>query len=93
MNIHHDGHSNAVKETGDRIKKTESLLTTMRQDLDHLQKEIDRQQDAFTQYTKKAEEKKVKKMDNLSGMIRQLTWLVGVAGGAWIIVTILNLFK
>ena len=85
--------ADAVKETGDRIKKAESLLTTMRQDLDHLQKEIDRQQDAFTQYTKKAEEKKVKKMDNLSGMIRQLTWLVGVAGGAWIIVTILNMFK
>ena len=29
----------------------------------------------------------------LSGLIRQLTILVGVAGGAWIIVTILNLFK
>ena len=85
--------ADAIKETSERLQKTENLLESARKDIEHLQKEIDRQQDTFTQYTKKAEEKKVRKMDNLSGMIRQLTILVGVAGGAWIIVTILNLFK
>ena len=85
--------SDAVKQANDRAQKAEQLLDKVQKDVDHLQKEIDRQQDAFTQYTKKAEEKKVRKLDNMSGLIRQLTWLVGVAGGAWIIVTILNLFK
>ena len=50
-------------------------------------------QKTFEQYEKKTEEKKKHKLDTLSGVIRQLTILVGVAGGAWIIVTILNLFK
>ena len=85
--------ADAVKETSERVQKTELLLEAVRKDIDHLQKEIDRQQDTFTQYTKKTEEKKVRKMENFSGLIRQLTWLVGVAGGSWIIVTILNLFK
>lgn len=85
--------ADAIKETSERVQKTESLLEAVRKDIDHLQKEIDRQQDAFTQYTKKTEDKKVRKMENVSGLIRQLTWLVGVAGGAWIIVTILNLFR
>ena len=85
--------SDAVQQASDRAQKAEQLLEKVQKDVDRLQKEIDRQQDAFAQYTKKAEEKKARKLDNMSGMIRQLTWLVGVAGGAWIIVTILNLFK
>ncbi len=85
--------SDTLKETSDRVQKAESTLDSLRKEIDHLQKEIDRQQDAFTQFTKKTEEKKNRKTDNLSGLIRQLTWLVGIAGGAWIIVTLLNLLR
>lgn len=85
--------ADAVRETSDRVQKTESLLTRLQTDIEHLQKEIDRQQDAFTQYTKKTEDKKARKLENLSGVLRQLTWLAGIAGGSWIIVTLLNLFR
>ena len=54
---------------------------------------IEKLQKSLTNLEKKTEEQKKKKLDTLSGLIRQLTILVGVAGGAWIIVTILNLFK
>ena len=85
--------SDALKETSDRVKKTETVLEGLQKDLDKLRADLKTQQDTFAQYTKKAEEKKAKKLDTLQGLIKQLTWLVGIGGGAWIIVTILNLFR
>ena len=85
--------ADAVKETSDRIQKTEKLLEGLRGDVDRLQRDLERQQETFTQYTKKMDDKKAKKMDTLSGILRQLTMLIGIGAGAWIIVTILNLFR
>ena len=42
---------------------------------------------------KQLQEKKTKKADGIAGILRQATWLVGIACAAWIIVTIINLFK
>ena len=35
-------------------------------------------------------ELKTKKSDGITGMLRQATWLVAIASGAWIVVTIIN---
>lgn len=74
-----DQMSDAMASANDRIGSLETGVLKLQKTLEQLEK--------------KTEEQKKKKMDTLSGLIRQLTILVGVAGGAWIIVTILNLFK
>ena len=38
-------------------------------------------------------DKKNKKGDGLAGVLRQATWLVGIAAAAWVIVTVINLFR
>ena len=35
-------------------------------------------------------DQKAKKSDGITGMLRQATWLVAIASGAWIIVTVIN---
>lgn len=36
------------------------------------------------------QEKKIKKADGITAMLRQATWLVAIGAGAWIVVTIIN---
>lgn len=36
------------------------------------------------------QEKKLKKADGITAMLRQATWLVAIGAGAWIVVTIIN---
>ncbi len=38
-------------------------------------------------------EQKAKKSDGLMGILRQATWLVAIACGAWIVVTVINALK
>ena len=42
---------------------------------------------------KMLQEKKGKRTEGLAGVLRQATWLVGIIAVAWIIVTIINLFR
>ena len=35
-------------------------------------------------------DQKAKKSDGITGMLRQATWLVAIASGAWIVVTVIN---
>ena len=35
-------------------------------------------------------ERKLKKSDGIAGILRQATWLVAIASGAWIVVTVIN---
>ena len=76
----------SIDQMSDAVASANERIGTLEASLQKLQKSIE-------QIEKKTEEKKKHKFENLSGIIRQLTILVGVAGGAWIIVTILNLFK
>ena len=39
------------------------------------------------------QEKKIKKVEGITGLLRQATWLAGIAVGGWIIVTILKFFQ
>lgn len=42
---------------------------------------------------KAAADKRIKKAEGLTGLLRQATWLAGVVIGGWIIVTLINFFK
>lgn len=81
-----------------RIQKLESRIELLETSLDEERKAHDRDVTELRnrlsplekQSSKAAPAKDKKKAGTI---IRDLTWLVGIAGGAWIIVTILNLFK
>lgn len=38
-------------------------------------------------------EKKIKKVEGFTGLLRQATWLAGILAGAWVITTIIKLFQ
>ena len=97
--LHELCHSLAAQQTVDReeldreIDGINAAADQANERIGALETGILKLQKSLEQLDKKTEERKKHKLDTLSGLIRQLTILVGVAGGAWIIVTILNLFK
>ncbi|MBQ9264190.1 MAG: hypothetical protein IJ189_08285 [Clostridia bacterium] len=58
-----------------------------------LQKEVDVLRHRLENAEKSIGEKKMKKVEGFTGLLRQATWLAGVVIGGWIIVTIINFFK
>ena len=58
-----------------------------------MQKEIDALKSRLDKAEKMLAEKKAKKTEGLTALFRQATWLAAIIAGAWIIVTIINLFK
>ena len=97
--LHELCQSVAAQQTIDReeldqaIGQVSDTMASANERIGVLETAVQKLQKTLEQIEKKTEEKKKHKFENLSGIIRQLTILVGVAGGAWIIVTILNLFK
>ena len=95
--LHELCQSVAAQQTVDReeldqtIRQVSQTVANANERIGALETGVLKLQKTVEQIEKKAEEKKKNKMDTLSGIIRQLTVLVGVAGGAWIIVTILKL--
>ncbi len=78
------------------VSRMEAIDTALREN----QRETDRRLDEMTrrlnalenrQDAKEAKAKESKRRD--AGLIRQLTVLVSIIAGAWVLVTILNLFK
>ena len=70
----------------------EVLDTTLREN----QKEIDRRLDELTRRMNALEAKAAKqdgKLKREKNLISQLTLLAGIIAGAWVIVTVLNLFQ
>lgn len=57
---------------------------------DEMRKEIVSLKNRLDKAEKLLQEKKQKKSDGLTGVLRQATWLVAIGAGAWIIVTIIN---
>ena len=67
----------------DTLEKLEALEKSV--------KGLSKQVKALEEKLEKAsQEKKERKTDSWARLIRQLTWLVGIAAGAWIIVTLLK---
>ena len=95
--LHELCQSVAAQQTIDREELDEAIgqvsdtMASANERIGVLETAVQKLQKTLEQIEKKTEEKKKHKLDTLSGLIRQLTILVGVAGGAWIIVTILNL--
>lgn len=89
--LHQTVNDVAAQQTIDREQIQEELKT-----LDERQTENTRQLEQLTkqlqQLQKAIADKKVKKVEGFTGLLRQATWLVGIAAGAWIIVTLLQYF-
>ncbi len=66
----------------------DASLREAQRDMDKRTDELSRRVAALENEAKKKPEKKPR-----DGLIRQLTVLVAIAAGAWVLVTILNLFK
>ncbi|MBR1584593.1 MAG: hypothetical protein IJ662_03535 [Clostridia bacterium] len=58
-----------------------------------MQKEIDALRRRLEKAEKSIGEKKIKKVEGFTGLLRQATWLAGIVVGGWIIVTVINFFK
>ena len=61
--------------------------------IQEMQREMDDLKARLAKAEKTAAEKKIKKVEGFTGLLRQATWLAGVIIGGWIIVTIINFFK
>ena len=77
-----------------RIQALQSKIDATETQLDEERKAHDRDVTEFRNrlaaLEKKANIKPVREKLRKGNIIRDLTWLVGIAGGAWIIVTLLN---
>lgn len=80
-----------VQRTRSEVAALESTIAENQRELDRRMDELTRRLDALESREKAAAKKRPDKQQ--TGIIRQLTWLVGIAAGAWVLVTILNLFK
>lgn len=70
----------------DRLHDADVNAQEMRKEMAALQSRLEKAEKAIG-------EKKLKKVDGLTGLLRQATWLVSIFAGAWIITTIINLFQ
>ena len=61
--------------------------------IEALQKETEALRRRLDKAEKTIGEKKIKKVEGFTGLLRQATWLAGVVIGGWIVVTIINFFK
>ena len=58
-----------------------------------MRREISALKNRLEKAEKALQDKKSKKGDGLSSVLRQATWLVGILAGAWVLVTLINFFK
>lgn len=88
-----------MTEEDQRIQKLESRIDLLERSLEDEREAHDRDvtelRNRLAPLEKKAakESKAPSGKDRRGSIIRDLTWLVAIAGGSWIIVTILNLIK
>ena len=83
-----------VTEADRRIQALQTQLDAAESSLEEERRAHDRDvtelRNRLASLEKKAILKPVKEKTPKTGIIRQLTWLVGIAAGAWVIVTLLN---
>ena len=79
-----------------RIQKLESRIALLETSLEEERKEHDKVvtelRNRLSPLEKQAAKTPAKDRKKAGTIIRDLTWLVGIAAGAWIIVTIINVF-
>ena len=79
-----------------RIQKLESRISLLETTLEEERKDYDRVvtelRNRLSPLEKQAAKTPGKEKKKAGTVIRDLTWLVGIAAGAWIIVTVINVF-
>ena len=80
-----------------RIQKLESRIDLLETSLEEERKAHDRDvtelRNRLSPLEKQASKQPVKEKKKAGSIIRDLTWLVGIAAAAWVIVTIINAIK
>lgn len=69
----------------DRLHDAEAAQAELRKDLARLNVRVEK--------AEKAAEKKARKAEGLSALLRQATWLAAIVAGAWVLVTLINFFR
>ncbi len=81
----------SAQQTLDQAE-TRNALDALHASLDDVKKHQAKLEKDLAALQKLVAEKKIKKVEGFTGLLRQATWLAGIAAGAWIIVTILKFF-
>lgn len=80
-----------------RIQKLESRISLLETSLEEERKAHDKDltelRSRLSPLEKQASKPQVKEKKKATSIIRDLTWLVGIAAAAWVIVTIINAIK
>ena len=80
-----------------RIQKLESTINLLETSLEEERKAHDKDltelRSRLSPLEKQASKPQVKEKKKATSVIRDLTWLVGIAAAAWVIVTIINAIK
>lgn len=74
------------QQTLDQFHDVSVSLQELNQRMDQMETRLDKLQ-------KQATDKKLKKTDGLTALVRQCTYLVGILCAAWIITTLIQFFK
>lgn len=67
----------------DGLHDADVSVGEMRRDISSLRSRLEKAE-------KLIQDKKIKRVDGFTAMLRQATWLVAIGAGAWIIVTVIN---
>lgn len=70
----------------DRLHNADVTIQELQKETDALRRRLDKAEKTIA-------EKKIKKAEGLTGLLRQATWLAAVIVGGWIIVTVIGFFK
>ena len=89
-----------LSEQADRLSAQQTLLEEdtrvaigeVQANLNGLNKRLDGLEKRMDHLEKQVQDKKLRKVDGWTGLVRQATWLVGLLAGVWIVTTVLKLF-
>lgn len=81
-----------IQRTRSEVQALETTIQETQRDLDRRMDELSRRMDAFESREKALAARKPEKRV-LNGLLPQITLIVGILCGSWVLVTILNLFK
>ena len=79
-------HTQLEAHLQDQLHDAQADAQELRKQLAALSKRLDKAEKA-------AADKKLKKTEGLSAVLRQATWLAGILAGAWVLVTVLRFFQ
>ncbi len=73
------------EDTLSRLRDADEAVADLKKELQALQKRLDKMEKNLT-------DKKISKVSGFTALLRQATWLCGIAIGGWIIVTLIKAF-